>query len=90
MRMMFDIKKIVVMTDFPMGTDEIELYIDLPSPFPIGVGNDRLIMNFDIQKGKGLAYAKNNFISPILFIKNPVIEHINMETGEHKIIQTEE
>ncbi len=78
MNVTFGIKKITVLTGLS-GTDKVSIHTDLPSPFPPGVGNDYLIMDFEVQKGNGINYAKEHFPYPF------ILEHINYKTGEHKI-----
>jgi len=84
MRIMFDIKKVTIMTDLS-GADKISIHTDLPSPLPIGVGNDYLIVDFEVEKGKGIIYAKQNFTHPFTYPRI-TLEHINAKTGEHRII----
>ncbi|MDP3013767.1 MAG: hypothetical protein Q8M92_05950, partial [Candidatus Subteraquimicrobiales bacterium] len=69
--MELNIKKIVIMTNLP-GTDKISVYTHLPSPFP---GNDNLRMDFEVQKGKGIQYAKIWLVYP-----GVLIEHIDTKT----------
>jgi hypothetical protein len=80
MKYLLGIKKVTVLTELP-GTDRVTIHTDLPSPFPIGVGNDYLIMDFEVQKGKGITYVKNNFGNLQI-----VLEQINCKTGEHRVL----
>lgn len=79
MQQLLGIRKITILAT-ENHTDKVSIHTTLPSSFPVGVGNDYLIMDFDVQKGKGIQYVKNNFNNCY------IIEHINGDTGEHKII----
>jgi len=85
MRMMFYIKKIQIM-EREFGTDKVMVYTDLPSPFPVGVGNDNLIMEFDVHKGEGIKYVKQNFMHDAEFPHNPLVELIT-KNGEYRIVE---
>jgi len=82
------IKFIEVLINLP-GTDKISLHTTLPSPFPPGISNDHLVLNAEVQRGKGIEYVVEHFY-PILLI---IIDtntgrklQIN-EDGELKIIK---
>jgi len=85
MKILFDIRKIIVMTR-SNGTDKVSFITNIQSPFPIDVGSDTLILDFEVQKGRGIQYIKNNFMHTYEHLKSPILEHIDLNTGEHRII----
>ena len=42
------------------GTDLVCLEVDKPSPFPPGVADDNLHMQFEVQANKGVTYCKEH------------------------------
>lgn len=53
------ITKIVVLNT--IGTDRVYVHTDLPSPYPLEVSDQPLMLAFDTQKGKGVEYVRANF-----------------------------
>jgi len=54
------ITKITVQTHTG-STDFVCVYTDLPSPFPPSLSTAPLVLKFEVQAGKGLAYVRTNF-----------------------------
>jgi hypothetical protein len=85
MKILIYVKKIQII-EHEFGTDKVLLFTDLPSPYPVGVGNNQLIMEFNTERRGGIDYVKQNFMHDVEFPKNAIVEHINIKTGRHKII----
>lgn len=43
------------------GTDVVFVHTNLPSPFPSEFSSQNLMFKFDVSKGSGAQYVKNNF-----------------------------
>jgi len=54
------ITKITVQTHTG-STDNVYVYTDLPSPFPPSLSTAPLVLKFEVEAGKGLAYVRANF-----------------------------
>ena len=67
------IVSITVMTAL-MGTDEVFVHTDLPSPLPPSVCMDNMTMKFSVAAGDGVGYALR------YFPEVPVTE-LNMKTS---------
>lgn len=49
------------------STDKVHIDTNLPSPFPKGVSNDFLTLEFEVQSGHGEEYVKKVFgINPLV------------------------
>ena len=44
-----------------IGTDRVFLDTNLPCPYPACISTDPLNLGFDVTKGKGIQYVKDNF-----------------------------
>jgi hypothetical protein len=58
MQLTLNVKRVVVL-ESEHKTDEIHIYVDLPSPIPIF--NDPTFLQLDATKGTGVQYVKDNF-----------------------------
>lgn len=77
--MNINITKISILTH-TSGTDQVFVYTDMPSPFPIEVSDQNLMLKFDVQNGKGIEYVKKNF-------SRVIIETIDYRNGKKELIQ---
>jgi hypothetical protein len=44
-----------------MGTDQVTLQVDKPSPFPPDVDPDPLRISFEVRANHGVAYCREHF-----------------------------
>lgn len=59
------VKKVTVFLTH--GTDKVHVETDLPSPYPKGVDNSNLTIEFNVQSDHGEEYVKRNFgINPLV------------------------
>ena len=43
------------------GTDRVSIYTDLPSPHPVEVSNEDLVIEFQTKINSGVDYVKEHF-----------------------------
>lgn len=58
--MQINITNITILTG-RVGTDQVTLHTDLPSPYPAEVSDQPLTLDFNVAAGKGLEYVQKNF-----------------------------
>ena len=52
------VKIVVMLTD---GADEVSIFTKLPSPYPIDITDQDLVMSFKTQRNSGIKYVNQNF-----------------------------
>jgi len=62
-------------------TDYVNIYTDLPTPFPPDISEDNLVLNFQTQRKKGLEYVRENFKD----VKD--VEIIDGDTGKKTYLE---